>query len=86
MGSTIGSSHVFSGRRLQSLHLGSVIEHEQECRTDSSTGVQGGRTDHESGMVNIAEGMAGNLFHEATADFKIMIVDFILFLFIELVY
>ncbi len=37
-------------------------------------------------MVNIAEGMAGNLFHEATADFKIMIVDFILFLFIELVY
>ncbi len=30
-------------------------------------------------MVDIAEGMAGNLFHEATADFKIMIVDFILF-------
>jgi hypothetical protein len=79
MGPTIGSPHVFGGRRLQSLHLGSVIEREQECRADSSAGVQGGRTDHEFGMVDIAEGMAGNLFHEATADFKIMIVDFILF-------
>lgn len=73
MGAAVCGTHVFSWWWLQGIHLGFVIKYAKECGADSSVVVQSGWTGNEFGLVDITEGVVGNLFYEAASNFKIMI-------------